>query len=125
MGGLISIYAICEYPNIFGGAAGISTHLPMVAADIGNEKIEIIAGSFRQYLEKHLPKANSRKIYFDYGDQTLDAYYPPLQKRVDELMKAKSWTEKTWITKFFAGENHSEKAWAKRLSVPLEFLLKK
>jgi predicted alpha/beta superfamily hydrolase len=28
MGGLISIYAICEYPNVFGGTAGISTHLP-------------------------------------------------------------------------------------------------
>ena len=28
MGGLISMYAVCEYPNIFGGAACISTHWP-------------------------------------------------------------------------------------------------
>jgi len=26
MGGLISHYAICEYPEIFGGAACLSTH---------------------------------------------------------------------------------------------------
>jgi predicted alpha/beta superfamily hydrolase len=124
MGGLISIYAICEYPNIFGGAAGISTHLPMIL-DAKTPKLETVPESFRKYLDKKLPKSNSRKIYFDYGDQTLDAYYPPLQKKVDELMQAKGWTAKAWTTKFFAGENHSEKAWAKRFNEPLEFLLKK
>jgi predicted alpha/beta superfamily hydrolase len=124
MGGLISIYAICEYPNIFGGAAGISTHLPMIL-DAKTPKLETVPESFRQYLDKKLPKSNSRKIYFDYGDQTLDAYYPPLQKKVDELMRAKGWTAKAWVTKFFAGEDHSEKAWAKRFNEPLEFLLKK
>ena len=124
MGGLISLYALCEYPEVFGGAAAISTHLPMVADD-KTPKIETVPVSFRTYLEKSLPKADSRKIYFDYGDQTLDAYYPPLQKKVDELMKASGWSEKAWTTRFFAGENHSEISWAKRLNVPLEFLLKK
>ncbi|MEI8060640.1 MAG: alpha/beta hydrolase-fold protein, partial [Ferruginibacter sp.] len=28
MGGLISMYAICEYPSVFGGAACMSTHWP-------------------------------------------------------------------------------------------------
>ncbi len=124
MGGLISIYAICEYPNVFGGAAGISTHLPMVG-DAKTPKLETVPESFRTYLEKNLPKANSRKIYFDYGDQTLDALYPPLQKKVDELMRAKGWVEKSWTTRFFAGEDHSEKSWAKRLDIPFEFLLGK
>ena len=96
-----------------------------MVGDIKTPNIETVPASFRTYLEKHLPKANSRNIYFDYGDQTLDAYYPPLQKKVDEMMTAKGWTEKSWITKFFAGENHSEVSWAKRLNIPLEFLLKK
>lgn len=26
MGGLISVYALCEYPQVFGGAAGLSAH---------------------------------------------------------------------------------------------------
>jgi predicted alpha/beta superfamily hydrolase len=124
MGGLISLYAICEYPKVFGGAAGISTHLPMVT-EAKTPNIETVAASFRTYLDKNLPKANSRKIYFDYGDQTLDALYPPLQKKVDEIMTAKNWTAKNWTTKFFAGEDHSEESWAKRLNVPIEFLLAK
>jgi predicted alpha/beta superfamily hydrolase len=124
MGGLISIYAICEYPNIFGGAAGISTHLPMVL-DAKTPNLETVPSSFRNYLEKNLPKANSRKIYFDYGDQTLDSFYPPMQKKVDEIMQNKGWTKNAWTTNFFAGEDHSEKSWSKRLNIPLEFLLKK
>lgn len=124
MGGLISIYAICEYPNVFGGAAGISTHLPLVLSDkVPN--LESVPPSFREYLKRNLPQADSRKIYFDYGDQTLDQYYPPLQKKVDELMREKGWTAKAWTTRFFAGENHSETAWAKRLDIPLMFLLQK
>ena len=122
MGGLISIYALCEYPEIFGGAAGISTHLPMVT-DAKTPNVESVPESFRKYLEKNLPKSDSRKIYFDYGDQTLDALYPPLQKKVDEIMTAKNWTAKAWTTRFFAGEDHSEKAWAKRLNISLEWLL--
>lgn len=125
MGGLISIYALCEYPNVFGGAAGMSTHLPLILAENVDAKDEIIATTFRTYLEKNLPESNTRKIYFDYGDQTLDALYPPLQKKLDALMTAKGWTRKSWTTGYFPGENHSEAAWAKRLSIPLEFLLAK
>jgi len=133
MGGLISIYALCEYPNVFGGAAGISTHWPLVGVIAANPPLsvqavkqatDLIAASFRRYLEIHLPPADSRKIYFDYGDQTLDALYPPLQKKVDEVMRAKGYTAKGWMTRSFPGEEHSEKSWARRLDVPLQFLLK-
>jgi predicted alpha/beta superfamily hydrolase len=124
MGGLISIYAICEYPKVFGGAAGISTHLPMIT-NPRTPNVESVLASFQNYLVKNLPKANSRKIYFDHGDKSIDAYYPPLQKKVNEIMTAKGWNEKSWTTKFFPGEEHSEKSWSKRLNVPFEFLLKK
>lgn len=121
MGGLISIYALCEFPKVFGGAAGISTHLPLTLT----EKIDAdtTAAGFRMYLEKTLPKADTRKIYFDHGDQTLDAYYPPLQKKVDKIMIRRGYTAQGWMTRSFPGENHSEISWAKRLSIPLEFLL--
>ncbi len=121
MGGLISLYAICEYPNVFSGAACMSTHWPGIFTIDNNP----IPSAFANYLQNHLPKPNSHKIYFDYGDQTLDAMYPTLQKKVDEVLKAKGFTSKNWVTKFFPGENHSEVAWAKRLQTPLLFLLKK
>lgn len=121
MGGLISIYAICEYPKVFGGAACLSTHWPGTFKVEGNP----IPEAFFQYMRAKLPDAKKHKLYFDYGDQTLDALYPPLQKKADQAIKAKGYTAKNWMTKYFPGENHSEKAWNKRLDIPLLFLLKK
>jgi predicted alpha/beta superfamily hydrolase len=121
MGGLISMYAICEYPTIFGGAACLSTHWPGTFTTENNP----IPKAFVHYLSEHLPNPQSHKLYFDHGDQTLDALYPPLQHNVDIVMKAKGYTIKNWMTKFFPGENHSEVAWNKRFPIPLEFLLKK
>jgi enterochelin esterase-like enzyme len=119
MGGLISMYAMCEYPKVFGGAACLSTHWPGTFTVNNNP----IPEAFRNYLKTKLPKIKKNKIYFDYGDQTLDALYPPLQQKVDELMKENGFTEKNWMTQFFQGKDHSEKAWAERLDVPLVFLL--
>jgi predicted alpha/beta superfamily hydrolase len=121
MGGLISMYAICEYPKVFGGAACLSTHWPGIFAVENNP----IPNAFFEYLKKHLPNSNNHKIYFDYGTATLDAIYEPLQLQVDEIMKAKGFTSKNWTTQKFEGEEHSEKAWNKRLFIPVEFLLKK
>jgi len=45
-----------------------------------------------------------------------------LQKKVDEVMKLKGFSDKNWITKFFPGDDHSEKSWNKRLEIPLLFL---
>lgn len=121
MGGLISMYAICEYPEVFGAAACMSTHWPGIFAVENNP----IPEAFNEYLRKKLPNPKTNKIYFDYGDQTLDALYPPLQEKVDAVMIEKGFTSDHWITKFFPGKNHSEEAWAERLAIPLEFLLKK
>ncbi len=121
MGGLISMYALCEYPKVFGGAACLSTHWPGIFSMEGNP----IPDAFLEYMRTHLPKANTHKLYFDYGDQTLDALYPPLQQKVDALMKAKGYTEAYWMTKFYPGDDHSEKSWHGRLPIPFEFLFGK
>lgn len=121
MGGLISMYAICEYPNVFGGAACLSTHWPGTFTVKNNP----IPDAFINYLKAHLPSPKNHKIYFDYGDQTLDALYQPFQEKVDVVMKAKGFTAKNWKTEFFKGKDHSEKSWKERLHIPFEFLLKK
>ena len=121
MGGLISLYAICEYPKIFGGAACLSTHWPGIF-EVDNNPFP---DAMINYLKSALPNPRRTKIYFDCGDQTLDALYPPLQKRVDQVMTTKGFNKKNWMTRFFPGENHSEKAWARRLEIPILFLLKK
>ena len=121
MGGLISMYALCEYPKVFGGAACLSTHWPGIFAMDSNP----IPAALINYLQTHLPKPKHHKIYFDYGDQTLDSMYSSLQKTVDEVMVSKGFTVNNWVTKSFPGADHSEKSWAKRLDIPMLFLLKK
>ena len=112
MGGLISAYAITEYPDVFGGAGCISTHWP------------IENGAMVDYLGAHLPEAGAHKIYFDHGTEALDALYEPFQIRVDDVMREKGYREDIdWITRKFEGEPHNEIAWRKRIHIPLTFLL--
>jgi enterochelin esterase-like enzyme len=119
MGGLISLYAICEYPEVFGGAACLSTHWPVIYTSENNP----FPLAILNYLDLNLPAPADHKIYFDYGTETLDAMYEPFQLRVDEIMKEKGYPEKNWETLKFPGEEHSEKAWRKRLEIPIKFLL--
>lgn len=121
MGGLISMYAICEYPNVFGGAGCLSTHWVGVFRTENNP----IPAAFMEYLRKNLPSPKTHKIYFDYGTATLDTLYPPFQKQADAIMQEKGFSAKNWLTQEFTGEDHSEKAWRKRLHIPFEFLLRK
>lgn len=120
MGGLISMYAICEYPDTFGGAACLSAHW----TGIYQLKNNPIPETFYAYLKQNLPNPKNHKIYFDHGDKTLDSLYPTLQKEVDKIMKQKGFSTKNWITKYFPGKEHSEKAWHERFHFPLEFFLK-
>jgi hypothetical protein len=121
MGGLISMYAICEYPNVFGGAICMSTHWPGTFTTDNNP----MPNAFAKYMSKQLPNPKNHKMYFDYGDQTLDAMYPPLQKNIDIVIKAKGFTNKNWMTKFSPGDNHSEVSWNKRLPIAIQFLFGK
>ena len=126
MGGLISLYAICEYPKVFGGAACLSIHSPMIMKEkISGDVDRDVASKFRKYLSAHLPSPATHKIYMDYGNKTLDSFYMPYQKKIDAVLRAKGFTAANWRTNYFPGEDHSEKAWSKRLDIPLLFLLRK
>jgi pimeloyl-ACP methyl ester carboxylesterase len=87
MGGLISWYAISEYPTVFSGAACLSTHW------VGSikEKSGAIPKAFVTYAKEKLPNPNNHKIYFDYGTITLDSLYEPHQKAIDRVMQTKGY----------------------------------
>lgn len=119
MGGLISMYAICEYPNVFGQAACVSTHWPILS-DNGNMNP---SDAVRKYMEEKLPNPESHRIYFDYGTATLDQYYEVHQQMVDGLMRNKGYAaEENWVTYKFEGAEHNEKSWKERMDVILQFL---
>jgi enterochelin esterase-like enzyme len=121
MGGLISLYATCEYPDIFGGAACLSTHWPGLFSLENNP----VPDAFFRYLKNRLPDPKQYRIYFDHGTETLDAMYAELQSKVDTIMIAKGYTKEQWMSKSWPGQDHSEKSWKSRLSTPILFLLKK
>lgn len=112
MGGLISLYALTEYPQVFGGAGCVSTHW------VAGENLMV------DYFASVLPKPGSHKIYFDYGTETLDAAYEPFQNRMDEHMRSAGYTfGRDWLTRKFEGAAHNEPSWCERVHIPLEFLL--
>ena len=121
MGGLMSMYAISEYPEVFGGAACLSTHWVGARPVDNNPHPEAIFN----YMKDHLPKAGDHKVYFDYGDKTLDAFYPQYAPNVDTILREKGYTIYNSRNLFFEGTDHSENSWNERLDVPLIFLLGK
>ncbi len=120
MGGLISAYAISEYPEVFGGAACLSTAwfsfiepnyaMPMAAF---------------KYFEKNLPSPSNHKIYFDYGTGESDNPYELTQSFVDLIAKGKGYSESNYKSMVFENAVHDEVAWSGRLQIPLIFLLQK
>ena len=126
MGGMISIYAICEYPQVFGGAAGLSTHWIGRPSRWGkperlqNASLPIAAFN---YLKGNLPKPNTRRFYMDHGTTGLDAIYGVHQKLVDEIGREMGYDAAHWQSRVFEGAGHGETDWAARVEIPLAFLL--
>jgi glycosidase/predicted alpha/beta superfamily hydrolase len=112
MGGLISAYAMIEYPEVFGGAGCLSTGWPV--AD----------GAVIEYLRRHAPDPTTHRFYFDLGTVGLDAMFPPWQARADSVVRAAGYLSgKSFLSRTFEGAEHNERAWRERLEIPLRFLL--
>jgi enterochelin esterase-like enzyme len=118
MGGLISMYAVSEYPQVFGGCACLSTHWPGVDPSPDSP----VAAALLGYVAEHFPPAGAHRVWFDHGTATLDAHYSDPQIKVDALLRAKGYTEADWQTRVFEAAEHNETAWAERLHLPLRFL---
>ncbi len=129
MGALISLYAIDEYPGVFGSAGMMSTHWPLLlpadgAKSVSDEEYAAMAGAFERYLAPALPGPRTHRLYFDHGTETLDAIYARYQQRVDAVIAARGYRRgANWISRNFLGQSHNEESWASRVEVPLRFLL--
>jgi enterochelin esterase-like enzyme len=130
MGGLISMYAICEYPGVFGTAACFSTHWP----GIFEMKNNPIPDAMVRYFKKNLPNPINHKLLFTHGTEGLDALYGPTQKRIDQIMAKSGYeTDKylvdgtflpgDWKTQVDQGLGHEESTWQKQFKDNAAFLL--
>ncbi|MEI6026983.1 MAG: alpha/beta hydrolase-fold protein [Betaproteobacteria bacterium] len=118
MGALISIYALSEYPQVFGGAAGLSVH--WVGTGEPNAALPLAAFN---YLRDRLGAPQGRRLYMDRGTTELDAIYGPYQTFVDEIVRDRGWGAGQVMSRVFEGTGHNERAWAARLEVPLSFMM--
>ena len=128
MGALISLYAIDEYPLVFGGAGMMSTHWPLVinpdGKPVSDEDYEIVSTTFERYLAPALPDPRTHRLYFDHGSETLDPIYKRYQDRVDGVVSKRGYVQgRNWLTRNFPGQKHNEISWASRVDIPLQFLL--
>ncbi|MBK9290228.1 MAG: hypothetical protein IPM52_01125 [Bacteroidetes bacterium] len=122
MGGLISSYAIARYPEVFGGAGCVSTHWPL---SLHLNDMRFSEGYIR-WLAENLPAPSAgHRLYFDFGTETIDAFYEIHQAAMDEKLSSLGWTHgDNWMTFKDEGAPHSETAWRERVHLPLEFLLR-
>ncbi|MDE5806538.1 MAG: hypothetical protein K2H76_00340 [Muribaculaceae bacterium] len=121
MGGLMSLYLICQYPETFGGAGCLSTHW-YGSLDAGDR----FGDAMINYVENHLPDPANHRIYFDHGTSTIDAYYGPWETKALLKAQEKGYQYGKNLDSYIDyGAPHEESAWAARVGRPLRFLFGK
>ena len=123
MGGLISLYAMAEYPRVFGQAACLSTHWPLSNPETSDPAA--VSAAFARYLATSAMRPGANRLYLDHGTVALDHYYPPYAARMAAVFAARGWRgDRTFSSRSFEGAAHNEESWRARVDIPLAFLLK-
>jgi enterochelin esterase-like enzyme len=128
MGGLISLYALMKNPEVFGAAGCVSTHWPLKVEGLEPGPMldawrERLTAAWTGVIRDSLPPPAAHRLYFDRGDESLDAFYAEFQSRIDATVRAEGWGPDRFRSLVFPGAEHNEKSWNARLDVPLTFLL--
>lgn len=120
MGGLISLYAMCEYPSVFGNALCLSTHW------LGYDYTAVpdFPEAMLSHIAKALPSDGVHKLYLDHGTKGFDGSYEPWDTKAYETALQAGYTDDVTVMHYIDnGADHNEVSWAKRLSKPLMFAL--
>lgn len=128
MGALASLYLVCEYPDVFGGAACMSTHWIGsldLNPDYSMNDDEVCATAILDYLRDALPSAESHRFYFDQGTTGWDVSYLSYEAEARRVVRAQGYDEAdgSLMTYDATGAGHNEWFWQQRADRPLRFLL--
>ncbi len=122
MGGLISLYAMAEYPQVFGQVACLSVHWPLGDPRRGDPAA--VSAAWAATLATSLWRPGTNRLYMDHGTLTLDSYYRPYSLKIEAVLEKRGWhRDQDWISRVFEGGEHNETSWRARLDVPVKFLL--
>ena len=112
LGAVISLYALCEHPDLFSGAGCLSTHWPLNG------------GVLLPYIGEALPEPDTHRLYFDISTEALDTQYADYHPKVERILSEKGYREnQSCMNLIWEGHDHSAASWGKRVHVPLTFLL--
>jgi enterochelin esterase-like enzyme len=111
MGALISLTTLWHHPRIFARAAGLS-----FPAFYDHESTAAV-------LKAAPAPGVPIRFYLDYGDFGGDAPYEPAILRFAGFWQGFAPTSATLTWRKFRYADHNEAAWARRVGVPLRFLL--
>lgn len=128
MGALASLYLMCEYPDIFGGAICLSTHwIGSLGLDSSfNMKDDsVCANALLEYMRLHLPSPATHRLYLDQGSIGWDAMYLKYEDVARQIARDHGYNEQnaTLMTHNASGADHNSWFWRQRLHIPLRFML--
>jgi predicted alpha/beta superfamily hydrolase len=122
MGGLISMYALCEYPRVFGAATCISTHWTGIFRKENNPVPE----KFLHYLRSRIPHSKTHRLLFYTGSTGLDSLYLPFHHQAVSICLKSGYRKGNNLKyKIVERAGHSENDWAKQMNDIFLFLFKK
>ncbi|MEQ1708320.1 MAG: alpha/beta hydrolase-fold protein [Terricaulis sp.] len=130
MGALISVYGMAEYPNVFGGAAGLSMHWPVGVSErniVDNQDAwrPAVVAAFTDYFHAKRLEPATHLLWVDHGAGFLDHLYVPYQAAMLPVLHDLGYVDgETLEARVYPGANHNETAWRARLREPLTFLLR-
>jgi len=121
MGGLISLYAVAEYPSVFSRAAAVSIHWPLAEPEssLAAEASDVM----QSYLETSGIDPMRHTLWFDRGTEELDEAYAPHAVAMEDWFRANGWSADQAIFRDYPGTGHNEAAWAERVDQVFTFLL--
>ena len=120
MGGLISLYALSEYPEVFGAAVCLSTHWPGIFTNSDNP----VPDAFLSYFRKKFPRDTRHRLFLCTGHQGLDSLYRPHHRKAEQLFLKKIRRRNGFVSREINDAGHSERDWQKQMPEALIFLFK-
>ncbi|ACT60546.1 alpha/beta hydrolase [Hirschia baltica] len=121
MGGLISLYALAEYPEVFSKAACLSTH--WVLARPESPAANAATQAILAYLDSSKIGEYPQTIWFDHGTIELDQYYARHSVDIEAWFRENGWDKNAAQFRVYEGTGHKEEYWASRAHEYLAFLM--
>lgn len=117
MGGVISSYALWEYPQVFSAAGCLSTHWIGI-----RQKNEDFPAAAVAYLQKNPPRPATVRLWTDRGTQELDAEYIGAHERVTDALNGMGFAPPGFHAEVVADTGHNERDWSRRAERVMRFV---